>query len=231
MGRIDDGAGAASDVESAEQVAVPEEPDRRPSLGPEYFARFYDRAGSDPWGFTTRWYEERKRALTLAALPRPLFRRGFEVGCSVGVLTAGLAGRCEDLLAIDVVEEAVVQARTRTAGLAAVRVEQGSALEHWPRAGLDLIVLSEVGYYFDREDLAQVLSRASASLSGDGVLVACHWRHPVADYPLTGDTVHAQVRATPGLTVLAAYTDDDFLLDVLVRSPGISVAEASGLLG
>jgi hypothetical protein len=34
-----------------------------------YFAQIYT-ADADPWGFATRWYEQRKYALTLAALPR-----------------------------------------------------------------------------------------------------------------------------------------------------------------
>ena len=46
------------------------------SLPTDYFAQMY--AGSpDPWGFRSRWYEQRKRAVTLAALQQPRYRRGF----------------------------------------------------------------------------------------------------------------------------------------------------------
>ena len=38
------------------------------TLPGDYFDGVYA-AGPDPWGFTDRWYEERKRAVTLAALP------------------------------------------------------------------------------------------------------------------------------------------------------------------
>ena len=84
------------------------------NLPADYFARMYG-GSDDPWGFRTRWYEERKRAVTLAALDRPRYRRGFEPGCSVGVLTAGLAERCDALLASDVDPTAVVASSHRPA--------------------------------------------------------------------------------------------------------------------
>ena len=60
------------------------------SLQPAYFDDMYAES-PDPWGFRTRWYEERKFALTMAALPRRRYRRVFEPGCSVGMLTRLLA--------------------------------------------------------------------------------------------------------------------------------------------
>jgi hypothetical protein len=65
------------------------------SLPPDYFDRMYAESG-DPWGFRTRWYEQRKRALTLAVLPLPRFGAALEVGSSIGMLSAGLAERCGD---------------------------------------------------------------------------------------------------------------------------------------
>jgi len=47
----------------------------------DYFDQLY--AGTDdPWGLTSRWYEQRKYALTLAALPNRSYARGFEPGCA-----------------------------------------------------------------------------------------------------------------------------------------------------
>ena len=56
----------------------------------EFFDEFYTE-GADRWGFETRWYEKRKRAMTLASLPRERFGSAFEPGCAIGVLTAELA--------------------------------------------------------------------------------------------------------------------------------------------
>ena len=40
-----------------------------PEPGGQFFDDFYREQGQDPWGFTDRWYEQRKRAVTLAACP------------------------------------------------------------------------------------------------------------------------------------------------------------------
>ncbi|WP_430997563.1 SAM-dependent methyltransferase, partial [Klebsiella pneumoniae] len=65
----------------------------------------------DPFGYRSRWYEERKRALLLASLSQRQFARGWELGCSNGVLTEALAARCERLLATDISPRAAFQAR------------------------------------------------------------------------------------------------------------------------
>ena len=60
----------------------------------DYFEGIYA-DGPDPWGFETSEYERRKYDLTLAALPRRRYARALEPGCSIGVLTADLARRCD----------------------------------------------------------------------------------------------------------------------------------------
>jgi LmbE family N-acetylglucosaminyl deacetylase len=69
---------------------------------------------ADPWGLAGRWYEQRKRAVLLAGLPRPRFRRAFEPGCATGLITAELAKRCERVLAWDVATSAVEQTARAT---------------------------------------------------------------------------------------------------------------------
>lgn len=199
------------------------------TLGPGYFDEQYA-ASPDPWGFDTRWYEQRKRALTLAALPSWRYAHAFEPGCSLGVLTADLAARCDRLLATDTSERAVALARARLAGHPGVRVERLAVPHEWPETGpFDLIVLSEIGYYLDDADLSGLVGRTAASLTADGVVLACHWRHSVADYPVPGDAVHERLRSHPGLAVLASHVEADFLLDVLVVPPVVSVAAREGL--
>ena len=118
------------------------------SLPPGYFDDVY-RANPDPWGFTTSPYESGKYAATLAALPRPRYANAFEAGCSIGVLTARLAPRCNRLLAIDVSEDALAQARARCAAFPHVRLERRLLPGEFPDADgpFDLILVSEVGYY------------------------------------------------------------------------------------
>ncbi len=206
----------------------------RPSLDREFFDDFYGET-ADPWGFADRWYEQRKRALTLASLPRRRFRSGFEPGCSIGVLTAELAERCDHLLAADISAAPLQRARQRlaTAGSSAagnVEFRQLTVPRDWPPGAFDLIVLSEIGYYWSATDLSTVIRQATSSLTRNGVLVACHWRHPVTDYPLSGDQVHAALRRESGLSLLAEHVEEDFRLDVLVPPPARSVARTEGLV-
>ncbi len=54
---------------------------------------------------------------------------------------------------------------------------------------------------------------------------------PSTEYPLRGDTVHAVLRSRTEVVALARHEEEDFLLDVLVRPPAVSVAGQTGLLG
>lgn len=199
------------------------------SLPPEYFDQMY--AGSpDPWGFRTRWYEQRKRAATLAALPRDRYRRAFEPGCSIGTLTASLAQRCDALVAADASETVVGAARAALADSPHVDVRRMQVPDEWPDGELDLVVVSEIGYYLDRPALDRLADRCETSLALGGALLACHWRHPVADYPLAGDEVHAVLGRRPGLHQVVRHIEEDFLLDVWTRGATPSVARQEGLL-
>ena len=197
---------------------------RNSALGKHYFDNLYAKR-ADPWRLATRWYEKRKRAITVASLPAQRYGRALEIGCSIGMLTADLAGRCDSLLAIDVAEAAVRAARERVPGN--VTVEQRDATSAYPNGEFDLVVLSEVGYYLSQSALARLLEAIVASLSATGVLVACHWRHPVDDYLLSGDAVHAAVGEL-SLHRLSRHEEADFVLEVFGRSSR-SVAEREGL--
>lgn len=196
------------------------------SLGRDYFDDFYT-GRPDPWGFESRWYEERKRALLLAALPRERFRSTLELGCSTGVLTAALAARSDRTLGVDVAEAPLAAARRRLGP--DVALERLDTPARWPDGTFDLVVLSEVLYYGDGPDLDRTIDRVLGCLDADGVVVACHWRHPVAAYPQSGDAVQRRLLERSGLPVLVAHEEEDLLLHVLARDPA-SVARRTGLL-
>ena len=200
------------------------------TLDPGHFRERYS-ASPDPYRLADRWYEARKYALTVALLPRQRYGAAFEPGCSIGVLTTLLAPRCDRLLACDVVPDAVAAARSRAAGLPAVRVEQRVIPGEWPPGSFDLIVWSELLYYFDDADLGQVLGLGIGSLRPGGQILAVHWRHPAPDHPRTGDEVHEDLAAHPGLARLARYRDPDFTAEVYGRADGDlrSVAQAGGI--
>jgi SAM-dependent methyltransferase len=201
------------------------------TLGLDYFTGVYASA-ADPWGLADRWYEARKYALSLALLPREQYGRAFEPGCSIGVLTAMLAPRCGRLLSCDMIAGAVAVAGERTATLPGVRVEQRLIPRDWPAGEFDLIVFSEILYYFADADLNRVLSLATGALRPDGHLLAVHWRHPATDHPRTGDEVHRALALQGGLVRLAGYRDPDFTAEVFTPAGGDlrSVAQAGGLV-
>jgi SAM-dependent methyltransferase len=201
------------------------------TLDPGYFTERYA-ASPDPYGLADRWYEARKYALTVALLPRQRYGAAFEPGCSIGVLTAKLAPRCEALLACDAIGSAVASAQARTANLPSVRVERRVIPGEWPPGEFDLIVFSEILYYFGDADLDQVLRLGIGALRPDGQLLAVHWRHPAPGHPRTGDEVHQALAGHSALTLLAGYRDPDFIAEMYARSGGDlrSVAQAGGIV-
>ncbi|WP_055476484.1 class I SAM-dependent DNA methyltransferase [Gordonia sp. HS-NH1] len=201
----------------------------RNGLPDSYFHEMYQDS-DDPWGFSSRWYEQRKYALTLAALSSPRYGTVFEPGCSIGVLSAELARRADRLLCTDVSPRAVELARRRLDGHASVEVRVGDIVSDWPPGRFDLIVLSEVLYYLDDTDLDDLIARLPDALTPTGEVLAVHWRWPVEEYPRTGDEVHDALRRS-SLTTSAEYEDADFRLCVMTPSPGASVAQREGIVG
>jgi SAM-dependent methyltransferase len=193
-----------------------------------YFDQMYA-ASDDPWGFTTRWYEKRKYALTLAMLPREHYDSAFEPGCSIGIMTEQLAPRCARVLSCDVAPAAVQSAAARASRYPGVRVERRVLPREWPSEDFDLIVFSEFLYYFGGPDLQVVLDLARSALRPGGTLIAVHWRHPVPEYPRGGDEVHDVLASQGWLSRLARHREPDFIAETYLKGPLISVAQATGL--
>lgn len=194
------------------------------AFGADYFESLYANS-ADPWSFRTRWYESRKRAVTLASLTRERFANALEIGCSVGHLTEMLAERCDAVLAVDIAERAIAEASTSEP--AHVRFEVRDALADFPEGQFDLVVLSEVGYYWGETELREIRTRIRDHLTTDGLLVACHWRHPVAGHRLSGDRVHAILREERWHR-LVAHMEEDFVLEIFGLE-ALSVAAREGL--
>jgi SAM-dependent methyltransferase len=159
------------------------------SLPPSYFAQIYQ-ANLDPWNFETSLYEREKYLASLAALPLKRYRRAFEVGGSIGVLTRMLADRCDRLLSIDVSSLAQARAKVRCADQPQVEFQIMQFPGETPNQTFDLIVLSEVGYYLSEKDLLMARDWIVNALRPGGHLLLVHWTPLVEDYPLTGDEVH-----------------------------------------
>lgn len=169
----------------------------------------------DPWKYTTSWYEQRKRALTVAALPAEHYSAGLEIGCSIGTLTADLAPRCTNLLAVDASNAALELAAERLAPFPGVTVSQLTLPDSWPGGSYDLVVMSEVGYYFAAAEFDVLIEKIRNSMLPGGTLVLCHWRYPVSGWELDGETVHALARDRLRWATAGLYRERDFLLETL----------------
>ncbi|MGY4708486.1 SAM-dependent methyltransferase [Mycolicibacterium sp. CBM1] len=204
-----------------------------PGLPDGYFDALYE-ASDDPWELAARWYERRKYAITLALLPDERYRHAFEPGCSIGVLTDQLSSRCAHVTATDVAEAALARADARLRGSGrrdGVTLLCRSFDMPWPADDFDLIVISEIAYYFDGPALRAIADRELPRLRPGATVLTAHWRHAVADYPLTGDEATAIIGATPGLHRIGGYQDDDVVIEVFDTAAAWSVAARTGVPG
>ncbi len=191
----------------------------RPTAGGRLPASYFDRlyaSDPDPWGFESSPYERDKYAATLAALGQPgrRFGRAFEAGCSIGVLTDLLAPRCDDLLAVDLSPPAVERARARLRDQPHVRVERRALPEELPDGGFDLVVFSEILYYWSAALLDAAMDDLANLIAPGGSLVAVHWRPRTRDYPQLGDEVHDRLaEGLGGLAHPLSVTEPQYRLD------------------
>ena len=161
------------------------------------------RHGSTP----SRW--RRCHSLATGAYSSPAARSACSRDCS----PSGLI----EVLATELSLAAIPAARR--AGLPRnVDLLHAAVPEDWPDDRFDLIVFSELGYYFDEADLDSFIGHAVAALEPHGHLVAVHWRRPVRDYPGTAANVHSRL-VSSSLDHLAHYEDEHFLLDLFGAGP------------
>lgn len=185
------------------------------SLEAGYFDRLYA-ADPDPWRFTTSVYEDAKYAATLAALPRERYASAVEVGCSIGVLTERLAARCDRLIGLDVAQAALDAAAARCRDRAGVAFAISTLPATPPPGRFDLIMLSEVLYYFDEAGV-RAMAAAVAAMASDGAdIMLVHWLGPTPDYPLDGETaVTVFLGLLPQATVIAQQRTHEYRIECL----------------
>jgi cyclopropane fatty-acyl-phospholipid synthase-like methyltransferase len=168
---------------------------------------------TDPWQFASSAYELNRYHATLAALSRARYRRAYEPGCSVGVLTSALARRCEQVIACDISPTAVRQAQERCAAEPNVSIQVWDVGETLPSGRFDLIVFSELGYYFPVNKLRTLARNLDARLEKDGELIAVHWLGLSGDHVLHGDSVHDVLSASLSLEPLSHSRHSGFRID------------------
>ena len=116
------------------------------------------------------------------------------------MLTERLARRCATVVAVDPSASAIAAARARLGPLVGDPVELavGPIPEWWPDGRFDLVVFSELGYYWDEPALHELLVRFAALREPGGDLVAAHWLGESPDHVLHGSTVQEVMRGVFG---------------------------------
>lgn len=183
-----------------------------------YFDALYS-DNSDPWQYQTRWYEKRKREMSLAVLPQAEYDNAIELGCGNGVFSELLARRCQALLSIDGNAQAVKLAKQRLGKSSHSKVIQGviphvllslddALLQAYPlsdgalanKPPFDLVVISEILYYLSPTDIDTVITWIKQNLAVGGTLLCCHWRYAIDDFVMTGETVHQRLQRAFNVT-------------------------------
>jgi SAM-dependent methyltransferase len=187
----------------------------------EFFERMYS-ATEDPWSFASSEYEEQRYATILGFVPSGKFRSVFEPGCSIGELTVQLAERCGFVTAIDIAQAAVKTARQRCSHLTNVDVHQGSLADDIPAGPFDLIVFSEIGYYFTRSQLVDLAATLASRIDRGGQFLAVHWTGVSPDHLMSGESVHTTLMKQLPMEHLhheshSSDSEDGFVLDLWQR--------------
>ena len=183
---------------------------------PGFFEARYQKQ-EDPWNFAASEFEQGRFTTIVGAIAGRRYRRAFEPGCSIGTLTERLASFCDEVHASDFSATAAARAAERCAHLPNVQVTCDALSEKTPLEGYDLVVFSEIGYYFRLSKWRTTVAMLAASMNSGTTLLASHWLGRSRDHRLTGDQVHEVLRAEPLLQLEHEERNPGFRLDRFVR--------------
>jgi len=184
-------------------------------------ADFFDhkyRENPDPWNFARSEYEQSRYSSIIAAMEGRRYERAFEPGCSVGELTWRLAERCRDVDAMDISAIAVDRAKDRCREFSNITFHVGDLPHQIPYGDFDLIVFSEIGYYFEEASLQELGNMLVSRIRTSGTLLAAHWLGTSKDHLLGGDRVHEILGSLTGLRLDYSERHADFRLERWVRA-------------
>lgn len=175
------------------------------------------RKSADPWGFASKEYEQDRFSIIFSALAHRRYQRALEPGCSIGTITERLATICDHVDASDFSESAVARARERCASLPNVRFSVAALTARTRMAGYDLVLFSEIGYYFRLGKWRSTVARLVQGMESGTTILASHWLGHSDDHRIEGDAVHEVLRAEPLLQLEHAQRNQGFRLDRFVR--------------
>lgn len=189
------------------------------SLGEAYFDRIFE-ADDDPWDLASSEYAAEKFAHTHDVLADRRYARALEVGCAHGVLTSHIVGLCDSLLAVDISTHALSKARERVGDRPELTLGHMTFPAEAPEGEpFDLVILSEVAYYWGLVDLDRTSEWLRGNVAPGGRVILVHYTGET-DYPHTGDAAVEELWAElqDVFTVGRAETKDNYRLDLWQRT-------------
>jgi len=182
-----------------------------PSSAEAFEARY--RHGRDPWSFAQSPYELNRYRIIMSCLHRASYELIYEPGCGVGVLTQQLAGIANTLIAADFAPSALDQARTRCAHRPNIEFICADLRTFMPSVAPDLIIFSELGYYFSLQEIECIAADLGRHLRSGGEFIAGHWLGNSKDHVLHANQVHEVLRSYLGLSPRRQQLHAGFRLD------------------
>lgn len=195
-----------------------ESPRTGASLTEDYFDGIFA-ADDDPWSLANSPYEAAKFARTIAVLDDRRYAAALEIGCAHGVLTHRLAPWCDDLLAIDISAKAIGYARGRCEEFRQIRFERVAFPDEAPAIEFcDLVLLSEVVYYWSDADVVAAGTWLKTHVAVGGRILLVHWIGET-DYPQSGDAAVDKMSAALGDTIRVEHAErtSSYRLDLWTR--------------
>ncbi len=189
---------------------------KKDTVSEAFFEAKY-RLNPDFWNFESSPYEQARYAAMMNVLQGKRYKRAFEPGCSIGAFTLRLASLCDRVEATDISPTAVAEARQHCKDMPHVEVSQRSLPDRMPEGFFDLIVFSEIGYYFTSEQLSALGGELISRILPSGTLFATHWLGQSEDHCLTGDQVHDILGSLAGVSLEHSERHAGFRLDLWTR--------------
>ena len=146
----------------------------QPSYSASWLKNFYKRT-VDPYHFDGTPYEAEKYAHTMRLLNGRIYENALEIGAAEGIFTQLLAPICTSVLAVEVADAAVARANERLRGCTNVTFIQATLPHQMPDGQFDLIIASDVLYYFPKDVVLELLARFEEGLKPGGILFTLHY--------------------------------------------------------
>jgi protein-L-isoaspartate O-methyltransferase len=170
----------------------------------------------DPWSYQGDSSSERRKQLTLQALPKRRYGRMLEIGCAEGWMTQSLAEIADELVCVDISAVALERARRQCEHLPHVSFRRMDLVEATPSGSFDAIVCCGVLVLLPRDVQRRIRDDLVSALHPGGHLLIENQTdaHPGA---LAGAFVAALFRESPELGVVHDQRVDDYGITVFQR--------------